>query len=83
MTWIAIRQLLGAHWLIVGLASAAVVAVVSWDSSRKASWVERGVQTERASVIQRGETNARKADTARRSVEQLPPDRLRDKFFRD
>jgi hypothetical protein len=83
MTWIAIRQLLGAHWLIIGLASAAVVSVIGWDNSRKAQWVQRGVQNERASVEKRGEINARKAEDARRSVERLPDDRLRDRWFRD
>lgn len=75
--------LFAGHGLKIGLAVGLVAMVATWDRGRIKQAEQRGVQTERASVIQRGETNARKADTARRSVEQLPPDRLRDKFFRD
>jgi len=71
------------HGLAIGLVAALGIMVLTWDRGRINSAVERGVQSERASVEKRGEINARKADEARRSVERLPPDRLRDRHFRD
>lgn len=56
-----------------------VVAFATWDHSR----VNKGRALERAAVEQRGEINAQKADAARRSVDKLPADRLRDKYCRD
>lgn len=72
-----------AHGLKIGLAVGLLAMVVTWDRGRIRQAEQRGVQIERASVEKRGEINARKAEDARRSVERLPPDRLRDKFFRD
>lgn len=71
------------HGLVIGLVAALGIMVLTWDRGRINSAVERGVASERASVEKRGEINARKADEARRAAERLPPDRLRDKFFRD
>lgn len=56
MIWLAVRQFLGANWLIVGLASAAIVSVVGWDSSRKAEWVQSGKESAR--VEQKAATDA-------------------------
>ena len=72
-----------AHGLKVGLAVGLLAMVVTWDRGRLRQAEQRGVMNERASVEKRGEANARKADDARRSVERLPPDRLRDRWFRD
>jgi len=71
------------HGLVIGLVAALGIMVATWDRGRINAAVNRGVQSERASVEKRGEINARKAEDARRSVERLPPDRLRDRWFRD
>lgn len=83
MIWLAVRQFIGANWLLVGLASAAVVAVVGWDSSRKASWVERGKEQVRVQIEKNTDANAKKADAARRDAERLPASRLCDRYARD
>ena len=75
--------LFAAHGLKIGLAVGLLAMVATWDRGRLRQAEQRGVQNERAGVIQRGEVNARKAQAARDSVERIPPDRLRDKFFRD
>lgn len=80
---ILLRQLIGAHWIAAGAVSAAIVAVIGWDSSRKARWVESGRQEVRVEAEKKGKDNARKADAARRDAERIPADRLRDKFCRD
>lgn len=71
------------HGLVIGLVAALGIMVLTWDRGRINAAVNRGVASERASVEKRGEINARKADDARRSVERLPADRLRDRHFRD
>lgn len=71
------------HGLKIALSVGLLAMVVTWDRGRLRQAEQRGIQTERASVEKRGEINARKAEDARRSVERLPSDRLRDKFFRD
>lgn len=75
--------LFAGHGLKIGLAVGLVAMVATWDRGRIRQAEQRGVMNERASVIERGNINARKAEDARRSVERLPPDRLRDKHFRD
>ena len=61
--------------LAVGALTAWGVVVWRHDS--------RVVETERARVEKKSNANAQKAETARRSADKLPPDRLRDKYFRD
>jgi len=78
-----LTTLFAGNGLIVGLAVALCVMVLTWDRGRINAAVNRGVEQERASVEKRGEINARKADEARRAVERLPADRLRDRHFRD
>ncbi len=80
---VLLRQLVGAHWIAAGAISAALVAVLGWDSSRKARWVESGRQEVRVETEKRGNENAAKADRARRAADQLPADRLRDRWCRD
>ena len=80
---ILLRQLIGAHWIAAGAVSAALVAVIGWDSSRKARWVESGRQEVRVEAQKKGAENAKKADAARRDADKLPAERLRDKFCRD
>ena len=75
--------LFAGHGLKIGLAVGLLAMVMTWDRGRLRQAEQRGVMNERASVEKRGEANARKADDARRSVERLPPDRLRDRWFRD
>lgn len=78
-----VKAFIGGNVLYLGLGAGFLALVIGWDSSRKANWVNTGVQKERASVEKRGEINARKADEARRAVERIPADRLRDRHFRD
>jgi hypothetical protein len=78
-----LTTLFAGNGLIVGLAVALCVMVLTWDCGRINAAVNRGVEQERASVEKRGEIKARKADEARRAVERLPADRLRDRHFRD
>lgn len=80
---ILFRQLLGTHWLVIGLASAAVVSVVGWDSSRKAAWVQSGKEQVRVQIEKNTDANAKKADAARRDAARLPAGRLLDKHCRD
>jgi hypothetical protein len=75
--------LFAAHGLKIGLAVGLLAMVATWDRGRLRQAEQRGMQTERASVEKRGEANARKADDARRGVERLPDDKLRDRHFRD
>ena len=75
--------LFAAHGLKIGLAVGLIAMVVTWDRGRLRQAEQRGMQTERASVQKRGDINAQKAQAARDSVERIPPDRLRDRFFRD
>jgi hypothetical protein len=75
--------LFAGNGLIVGLVVALGVMVLTWDRGRINAAVNRGVEQERAGVIQRGEINARKADSARRDAERLPTSRLCDKYARD
>ena len=75
--------LFAAHGLKIALSVGLLAMVMTWDRGRLRQAEQRGIQHERAGVIQRGEINARKAQTARDSVERIPPDRLRDRFFRD
>lgn len=56
-----------------------LVAFFAWDNSR----VNKGRVEERAAIEKRGETNAKKADAARRAADKLPADRLRDRHCRD
>ena len=71
------------HGLKIGLAVGLLAMVATWDHGRIKRAEQRGVQNERASVMKRGEINARKAQAARNSVERIPADRLRDSHFRD
>jgi len=61
---------------IVGVA---LLAIWGWVASIKS----KAVTEERARVEAKSNQNAQKADAARRSASKLPPDRLRDKHFRD
>lgn len=49
------------------------------------AWQQRniGAAGAVAEIKKNGDRNAEKADLARRAVERLPADRLRDRYFRD
>ena len=67
----------------IGIAVAAVVAlVVLWQGDR-ALQRSVGASKEIAKIEKRSLANAQKADAARRSVDKLPPDGLLDKYTRD
>lgn len=73
ITWL--RSMQG---VVVTLAAAGL-AGWGWVASIKSS----AVKEERVRVERKAINNARKAETARRTADKLPPDRLRDKFCRD
>lgn len=74
-----LAPLLARFGVHIAVAVGFVVAFFAWDSSR----VNKGRQLERAAVEKRGNINAKKADDARRAVERLPADRLKDRYVRD
>ena len=80
---ILLRQLVGAHWIAAGAISATLVAVLGWDSSRKARWVESGRQEVRVEAERKGQENEKKADAARRTADRLPAGRVFDRHCRD
>lgn len=63
----------------IAVGGGVLVVFFLYDNSR----VNTGRQQERAAVEKRGEVNAKKAEVARRSVDRIPDDRLRDRHFRD
>ena len=66
--------------VIVGVALVALVAFWQGDRALQRSV---GAAKEVAKIEKRANANAQKAETARRSVDKLPPDGLRDTYFRD
>ena len=66
-----------------GIIIIAVISVfVAWQGDR-ASQRSKGAQTAVAKMESNANANAKKAETARRSVDKLPTDSLRDTYFRD
>lgn len=80
---IQIAALLAGWPARVGVIIAAFVALVglrAWDvSTQQAKGAEKAV----AKIEKAANENARKAEDARRSVDRLPADRLRDRHSRD
>lgn len=70
-----------------GLAFAALAGLgmmaLTWDMKRMSAAREVGRQEVRVQLEKNSHDNAKKADAARRDVERLPADRLRDRWFRD
>lgn len=75
--------LFASRGLTIGLIAGALVVVATWDRSRIWRAEERGKEQVRVDIERKSNANARKAETARRSADGLPPDRLRDSFCRD
>ena len=59
----------------------AMIGTWDWNRIRKAE--NRGAESVRVEAERKSNDNARKADDARRTADQLPPGRLRDKHCRD
>ena len=78
-----ITSLIARYTWPIALAVTLAVGLMTWDSGRKAKWTAVAVEQERASVELKATVNVQKADAARRAVDALPPDRLRDKYCRD
>jgi hypothetical protein len=80
---IQIAAWLGTLWGRMALGGGVVVALVglrAWDvRTQQAAGARKAV----AKMEAKANENARKADDARRSVDRLPADRLRDRFTRD
>lgn len=80
---IRIAAFLGTLWGRVALGAGVVVALVglrAWDvSTQQAIGAGKVV----AKIEKAANENARKAEDARRSVDRLPADRLRDRHSRD
>jgi hypothetical protein len=80
---IQIAAWLGTLWGRMALGGGVVVALVglrAWDvHTQQAAGARKAV----AKMEAKANENARKADDARRSVDRLPADRLRDRFTRD
>jgi hypothetical protein len=81
MTWLA--QFFAARGLVVSLIAGLGIMVVTWDHRRMSAAKEAGRQEVRVEAETKGRENAKKADAARRDVERIPADRLRDRFCRD
>ena len=64
-------------------AMAAFVVFGAWLTTRDYKQQAIGAQKLAAKMEKAADANAQKAEAARRSADQLPPDRLRDKYFRD
>ena len=62
-------------------AIAAMVFAVWFGFARH--FENKGASRVVAQIEKKVEANAKKADAARRSADELPADRLRDKYFRD
>lgn len=68
--------------IAIGLA---LLAAWGWLYAHDTSIKSTALETERARVEMKADENVQKADAARRTVDDLPPDRLRkfDKYCRD
>ena len=62
---------------LIAMGALAAWGVAVWNHDRKV------VNDERVRVEKKSTENAKKADAARRSVDKLPADRLRDRWYRD
>lgn len=80
MSWIVALASLRGRMAAIGLA---VLALVSWRTYDVIH--QRGIGEAKAvaKMEKASDANAKKADAARRSADDLPAERLRDKYFRD
>lgn len=67
----------------IGIAVAAVVALLALWTGDRALQRSVGASKEVAKIEKRATANAQKADAARRSVDAVPADGLWDKYQRD
>lgn len=68
---------------VIGRALVAGVGLLTLWVAFAWHYEAKGALKELAKVERAGEKNAAKADAARRSVDKLPDDRLKDRYFRD
>lgn len=74
--WLLAQGFLGTR---LGLAALGIIAGLGWMHVHDMKIKSRVV----AQITERNAANVKKADTARRSIEQLPVDRLFDAYRRD
>jgi hypothetical protein len=67
----------------IGIVIAALVALVALWQGDRAVQRSKGEQVAVAKMEKKANANAQKAQTARRSADQLPADGLRDRYTRD
>ena len=77
--WLILRSFLTAP---LGLAGTVGILAIAWFAFAK-HYENKGASSVVAQLEKKAETNAKKAETARRSVDRIPDERLRDKYFRD
>ena len=73
------------YWLTTPLgrwAAIAAMAVLAWASAA-VHFENKGARRVMAKIETRNEANVHKANSARKSADTLPVDRLRDGYFRD
>ena len=58
------------------------ILFIAWFAFAK-HYENKGASRVVAQLEKKAETNAKKAETARRSVDRIPDERLRDRYFRD
>lgn len=80
---IAVKAFLGQHWLAVGALSALVIGVWSWDSSRRASWMERGAAQATKRIEAANDDAANKGAAAARKSGAVGVRGQRDPSYRD
>ncbi len=70
-------------WGRIALIGAALVAFVSWRVLDKEHQQAVGAQKLAAKIEKATNAKVQKAERARRSVDSIPDERLRDPYFRD
>lgn len=78
-----ILALFAGHGLKFAAVFGMLAMIGTWDWRRIRQAENRGAESVRVEAERKSNDNARKADDARRTADQLPPSRLRDKHCRD
>lgn len=81
MTWLV--SIFAGRGLVISLVAGLGITIVTWDRSRLSAAREAGKQEVRVEAQKKGAENAKKAEAARRDANNLPAERLRDRWCRD
>ena len=81
MTWLL--SLFAGRGLVISLVAGLGIMVATWDRNRMSNAREVGRQEVRVEAERKGQENAKKAESARRSADSLPAGRVWDKHCRD